>query len=243
MSYLQFSKHYKWNQHFQLAWIRKLIVRIRFIYYVHIRKNLKIYDSYNNGEDNNTIHHNLKGLVYLSGTRVLSLIHPLSAIDHLDRTNTKVLAIGPRTEGELFLLLGVGFEKKNIKALDLISYSPWVTLGDMHAIPFLGSSFDVVILGWVMAYSHNPKLAAENILKVSKNGAIVCISVEYANDEQQHQLTEEMGYMAGHYDRLKKTDQILDLFGEYVDKVYLRYDIPDLTQKEGNIYVIFSIKK
>ncbi len=243
MAYIHYKKNYGWYQHYQLAWLRKIVVKIRFWYFVSIKNSLKTFDQYNQGVDNNTIHHNLKGLIYSSGTRVLALIHPLTAIEHLDRRTADVLAIGPRTEGELYLLLGLGFQKEKIKALDLISYSPWVTLGDMHYIPYPADSFDLVILGWVLAYSPNPKLAADNIIKVCKPGAIVAISVEYANDEQEESYIQEFGYQAGHSVRMRTTDSILTHFGQYVDQVYLRYDVPDKKQPIGNIIAVFSIKK
>jgi SAM-dependent methyltransferase len=244
MAYLVYNKNYAWLQHYQIAYFRKFIVSIRLFYFTKIKKNLKTHNSYNDGVDNNTIHHNLKGLIYTSGTRVLSLIHPLSAIDHFDRRSAKVLCIGPRTEGELFALLGLGFQKNNIKALDLISYSPWVDLGDMHEIPYENNSFDLIILGWVLAYSHNPKLAAENILKVAKDGAVIAISVEYASKELDEKYVEEFGYQAGHSVRMRTSDQILQWFEGNISNVYFRYDVPKkYADKASNIYVIFEVKK
>lgn len=244
MGYLVFADNYKWNQHYQLAWLRKWVVRARFWYFTKIKHNLKIFKEYNHGEDNNTIHHNLKGLIYSSGTRVLSLIHPLSAIESLDRRVARVLSIGPRTEGELFLLLGLGFQKRNIKALDLISYSPWVDLGDMHNIPYDANAFDLVLLGWVLAYSHDPALAAQHIIRVTRPGGLVAVSVEYATDQMEEEYIRKYGYQAGHGVRMRTTEAILQHFGDAVDKVYLRYDIPgNLKNEVGNLYVIFSVKK
>jgi SAM-dependent methyltransferase len=243
MPYVAYSKYYSFYQHFQIAWIRKFVVRVRFIYYTKILNRLRTFQKYDDKSDN-TIFHNLMGLVYASGTRVLSLIHPLTAIESLDRRTAKVLCVGPRTEGELFLLLGLGFNKTNIKALDLISYSPWVDLGDMHDMPYRENSFDLIILGWVIAYSHTPELAAKNIIRVSKPGAVIAISVEYSTDEMEQQFIIDAGYKAGNPLRIRKTDDILKHFGQAVDTIYVKYDIPgELISQIGNIIIIFSIKK
>ena len=50
--------------------------------------------------------------------------------------------------------MSYGISRKNISAIDLISYSPWIDLGDMHNLPYKDNSFDIIICGWVIAYSN-----------------------------------------------------------------------------------------
>ena len=81
----------------------------------------------------------------MAGTRTSRLVKPLSCIEHLrpkykcledhmsiieDERNISpdILVVGPRTEGELFLFYAYGFDLKNIEAIDLISYSPLISL-------------------------------------------------------------------------------------------------------------------
>jgi ubiquinone/menaquinone biosynthesis C-methylase UbiE len=71
--------------------------------------------------------------------------------------------------------MSYGIKPGNLKTLDHISYSPWITTGDMHDIPFEDNSFDVLILGWVIGYSRKPERVAEEIISVSRPGAIVSI--------------------------------------------------------------------
>src|SRR5688500_15581552 len=46
-----------------------------------------------------------------------------------------MLLIGSRTEYEYLTALSYGVEPSRLKAVDLISYSPWITPGDMHELP------------------------------------------------------------------------------------------------------------
>ena len=86
-----------------------------------------------------------------------------------------VLSIGPRTEMELLSLVAQGFDPDKIRGLDLISYSPWIDLGNMHYMPYKDNAFDVVISGWVLGYSDNPELACQEMLRVSKDEGIIAI--------------------------------------------------------------------
>ena len=56
---------------------------------------------------------------------VSSLARVQQRIDKLD-----VLSIGPRSEIEIFGLIGAGFSPDRIRAVDLFSYSPFVEIGD-----------------------------------------------------------------------------------------------------------------
>ncbi|MBX7200326.1 MAG: class I SAM-dependent methyltransferase [Rhodospirillaceae bacterium] len=107
-----------------------------------------------------------------SGTRTARLINPLAALDDIFvRADTrKVLSIGPRTEIELLHLVAVGVLLENIKAIDLISNSPWIELGDMHQLPYPDRSFDITISGWVLGYSRDPQKAIDEMVRV----AVLC---------------------------------------------------------------------
>lgn len=107
-----------------------------------------------------------------SSRRTVRLLGPLSALDPVygSAHKLKVLSIGPRTEMELLHLIGIGFKEENIKALDLISSSPMIEVGDMHSLPYPDQSFDVVISGWALAYSSTPGKAIQEMVRVCKRG-------------------------------------------------------------------------
>jgi len=79
----------------------------------------------------------------------------VNSISELGRNphERKILLIGPRSETELYSVKAAGFAMENVSALDLFSYSPLITPGDMHAMPFADNSFDIVFITCVMSYS------------------------------------------------------------------------------------------
>jgi SAM-dependent methyltransferase len=235
---------------FLLPGIRKRIVRLRLFYFIKLKKRLHSISSENAFDV--TVKHNLKGL-YDCNDRMKSLIQPLVSIEKVNK-DSKILVIGPRNENDLFLLYGNGLTWKNIIGLDLISYTPKIKLGDMHKIPFEDNSFDVVICGWTLGYSATPDIAAKEMLRVAKNGALIAIAQEYST------LTKEdieilLGYAIQDYTKLEKrinsTGQILYLFSGHVDHVYFDHDAPNKLSHtrhghEPNVShasAIYSVKK
>ena len=189
-----------------------------------------------------TVEHNLKGLADLTVARSRLLLRPLSVIESIP-PDAKVLAVGPRSEGELLNLIGHGFRKANIRGLDLISYSPWVDLGDMHALPYADSTWDVVVLAWVLAYSDNWDQAVREVVRVAKDGAVVAVGVEY-NPRSAAELEAIEGYRVGAAERIESTKHLLSLFGEHVDTVYFQHDVVEARRdRVGGIAAVFSIRK
>jgi ubiquinone/menaquinone biosynthesis C-methylase UbiE len=91
----------------------------------------------------------------------------------------RILTIGSRSESELFCLYAAGFEPKNIEAVDLISYTPLIRSGDAHKLAFPDGSFDIIIAGWVLAYSRTPWIMAEEIMRVAAPHAYVAAGCAY----------------------------------------------------------------
>lgn len=132
----------------------------------------------------NTVIHNLETMDRGAddGARTELLLGPLVALDAVRKhvSELKILTIGPRSESEIFAIWAAGFIPENVKGVDLISYTPLIDEGDMHELPFNENEFDVVIAGWVLAYSNNNKLAASEILRVAKKGAYVAVGCAYS---------------------------------------------------------------
>lgn len=227
------------HQLLQVDLIRYLISRIRFIWYVKILGRLKTQEGDVTRIAKNTIMHNLKGLKDYAAVRPLAMIKPLSVIESLS-VESKILCIGPRTEGEILALIGYGFLRRNITGLDLISYSPWVKTGDMHDMSFEDNTFDVVFAGWVIAYSNDPKQAAKEMIRVLKPGGIIAIGVEYAPSG----MHDDLGYVAGAGRETSKTTQITQYFENSIDHIYFNHEIiADRQNVKGSVIALFSIKK
>ena len=171
------------------------------------------------------------------------LISPIKSIYSIrDKfPKLKVLSIGPRTEGEILNLLSHGFQIENISAVDLITYSPWINLGNMHNLDFADNTFDIVICGWVIAYSDDKRKAASEIARVLKSGGIASLGVSYS-PRSNEQIIEERGYLIATEDRLNSTDAILELFENRIKHVYFNSDIEESARdKYGQLIVIFSV--
>lgn len=217
--------------------VRFAVAWARFAWFTRIRHQVRTFDA--GGEvAANTVSHNMKGLRDLAVNRAMYLTRPLSVIERLG-TRSDLLLIGPRTEGEILGLIAHGFERRRIRALDLITYSPWVELGDMHAMPYPDNSFDAVILGWVLAYSEDRARAAAEVLRVLRPGGIVAIGVEWSPDSNED-LLQQRGYLPGSAQRITGCDEILALFEPEVIDVLVREE-PDRTKVEPMV-VIFSAK-
>jgi SAM-dependent methyltransferase len=232
------------RQSLRIDGLRHYLTYARFLYFTKVKKSLRTLNDVD-GASENAVSHNLSQLkiaVDIGISRSRFLIWPLSVIETLT-PESKILAVGPRSEGELFHLVGFGFKPQNIQGLDLISYSPWIKLGDMHAIPDEDSQWDAVILGWVLAYSVARRKAAQEIVRVTKNGGIVAVGVEY-NPDSNEALIQQSGYLPSSEERIQSVEQILSYFGDHVDRVYFRHDIHSQRRDRlGAMAVVFSIKK
>ena len=82
--------------------------------------------------------------------RTERLMNVLRSIPALDTKNCTVLCIGPRNEAEILLLTTYGFRLKNIKSIDLFSYSPTIDVMDMHGMQFVDNQFDIVYSAYTL---------------------------------------------------------------------------------------------
>jgi len=228
-----------------------LVSWMKYLVKVKILRRIKTYESTQNPAvaiSKNTISHNLKGLSLFNiqgfaGSRPELLFRQVSLIEQIDFPNAKLLIVGPRADSELMIAHGYGFKKKNTRGLDLISYSSRIDVGDMHKMPYEDNTWDVMILGWVIAYSDNPVLAAQEIVRVSKHNAIISLGVEY-HPLSIEEIYQEVGYKPGSNKRIENTEEILSFFGESVNKVFFRQDIDESRKdKQGAVMVTFSINK
>lgn len=233
------------RQMLHIMLVRYLVALVRYAVFVWVLRRLRFFSPSGTAVAEMTIRHNYKGMLDLAVGRSLALIRPLMAVDrvNLRLTEIQVLCVGPRTEGELLNLWAHGFRWKSIRGLDLISYSPRIDLGDMHEMPYAANRWDVVLLGWVLAYSNDPPRAAREVVRVAKPGALVAVGIEY-NPLSLSEVRQKVGYVAGADQSYRSVDEVLSWFGDSVDRVYFRHDIePDYRDRVGAILVLFSVKK
>lgn len=216
-----------------------------FLRYMFLKSNVKILAGSQEDPNiyKNTIKFNLMGMKDLDGERTHQLIRPIVAIEKIHRTQNKlkVLSIGPRTESEIFNLWAYGFPLRNITGLDLITYSKYVDIGDMHKMPYPDSQFDVLIAGWVLAYSHTPELAAKEIIRVAKDQGIVAVTASYNNRSKEEVIERHGSLEAARFDRL---DRIKEVFKDHIDFIYFQQDVDPLFVDDlASPTLIFRVKK
>jgi len=212
---------------------------LRFWYYVHLRRRIRSYDN----QKGVLAHDYSVERIRLNrpSDRILRLIQPLAAIDRMT-PESRVLAIGCRFEADMLYLAAYGFDPKNIRGLDMVSYSPWIDCGNMHQMSYADGSWDAILLGWTLAYSDQPTVAAREIVRVTRDGGLVAIGVTYYPPQVIKQMQEKGELIGSATVRIQTVQGILDLFQPYVDRVYFNHDVSDLT-RQGPCMVIFSIKK
>lgn len=229
---------------------RSLLFKLRHFYFVRLRRRLRTLDSADAFKM--TIPHNLKNVSkWLSRMEVL--IKPLSVIETVSHSSN-VLVIGPRNEYDLILLAANGFGFKGLRGLDLISYSPKIDLGDMHALPYADNSWDVVLCGWTLSYSAMPQKAAAEMLRVVRNGGVIGVGIEYSAMSEEDAIAL-VGYSIEERERLPErinsVKQCLQLFRPNVGDIFFNHDAPlrvshsamGFTPRPSDVAVIFSVKK
>lgn len=234
------------RQLLRVTLIRFWICAVRYLWFVSILRRTRILDAATGDIAPNTIAHNMRGMFDLAVERSLRLIWPLSSLEHIRERigEVRLLSIGARTEGELYNLYAAGFRRRNVTAVDLISYSPRILLGDMHALDLPDDSFDAVIAGWVLAYSENRKKAAAEIVRVTKKGGVVAVGVEWLR-ASIGEVAGELGYVAGASKRIADMAELLDLFGDAVEHVYFAQDEQNFrpAQPSGDLLLLFRVRK
>jgi len=170
------------------------------------------------------------------------LINPLTSIDLIRHRigDLKVLTVGPRSESEIFSLLAAGFSPNRIRGLDLFSYSDFVDVGDMHDMPYPDNTFDVVILGWVLAYSTDNARVAREVRRVSAPGAFVAVGCQYLPYSSEV-LKEHDGDDFMDPTRFWQLSDILSLWEGEISYVPFQHDIhPAMKGNVGDIMTIFQ---
>jgi hypothetical protein len=228
---------------------------------VRLRQQHQIRHVEQNGDyvHDHTLVHNLNALQnYDAFHRPDRLFDLLAALPPITASvpSLRLLIIGPRSEYELFSAYTKGFGRDNVSAIDLISYSNLIEMGDMHHMPYDDNTFDVVMAGFVMAYSKDNSLAAREIMRVSKPGAYIamgCVAEPVSMTTPEAIENAVGGIMFTSDDperpgetktvsRYFKTSQILKLFGDRIARVLVSCDpIGPALKRRSDILCIFQL--
>ncbi len=213
-----------------LGKIRNNFCFLRAFYFCKIKNNIKDLNEVSEDTWKNTLESN-KRVVYnknislpkkprhisildigrsLAGGSTNLLLEPAKKkFSKLEFKNLKVLSIGPRAEGEIYNIFAHGFEMKNITGIDLFTYSPLIKLGDMHNLKFKDEEFDIVLMGWCLAYSNNKKKALTEVKRVlSKNGLLVIGYTVNKSVTDQDQINERGYLVRSPYEKVNSMEDL-----------------------------------
>jgi SAM-dependent methyltransferase len=150
--------------------------------YTFLKRKMRVLNAPSDGVHAIAIPHNLgafkgKGLAAFGmANRMKLLLYPVATIREQEGSTGEVLIVGPRTEDDLLLARGLGM--KNVRGLDLLSYSKHIDLGDIHKTDYADDQFDAVILGWVLAYSSDPAAIIAECKRIVRPGGLLAFGVE-----------------------------------------------------------------
>ena len=197
----------------------------------NLMKNLKRFSGPGEAIAHNTLEYNLTAFEPGSAPvmeRPMLLVAAVCSIDKLlhNRDRFSVLVIGPRSENEIFGLFAAGFSPEKTRGLDLFSYSPFVDVGDMHALPYADDSFDVIIHSFALSYSRTQDLAAREMIRVAKDRAIIAIGDEYKDEADKVVSENRKRLFQNEATYTRGCDQILKLFDGHVRRSFIHHD-PD----------------
>jgi SAM-dependent methyltransferase len=221
----------------QITRVREIVAKARAEFLLSNREVKRIADT-DQRIAHNTLEYNLEGAKSAPDLdRPMIMIDAVMGIERVRRDARKldVLSIGPRSEIEIFGLMAAGFDLDRIRALDLFSYSPYVEIGDMHAMPYQAGSFDVIFLGWVLSYSTDHQKAVSEIVRVSRNRTIVVLAGDFSDESRDRPIFKNTTT------HMQTCEQLLGLFGGHVGKVYFRHD-PELPTSTM-VMTIFEVRK
>ena len=128
-------------------------------------------------------------------------------------------------------------ELKNIKSIDIQSYSDLIELADMLKMPYEDNSFDLVIIGYVITYTNEPQKAIDEVVRVLKDKGIVTMCHSHALEFPQK------GYSKVH---INSSKVMLDFFGNNLDYVYFKYhpfDDKSENRNYGRSNYLLRVKK
>lgn len=203
---------------------RYVLTIVRLVYFVYLHKKITHIEE-SERSIKGTSQRNKKSLLSLrdcySGQRSSFVLNQFSSlrIGPLDSMN--VLIVGPRNESELFNFYGAGFSPKNITAIDLFTYSPRVKMLDVYDLRMLDQKYDVIYLGFMIAYQKTPDDLISYLTKFLNSRGIIAVCGEFTEKGSGIKPVFTQFYELTEISRLFPSDLEKMFLDEYVEDLFL----------------------
>ncbi len=219
--------------------------RTRWYWYLLQKNAIRVSDQIPGDAEHikrNVIPYNLRKIRGCDRFRTERLINILRSVQDIKADQARLLTIGPRNEVELLLFRLYGFRAKNITAIDLFSYSPYIQIMDMHNLSFPDDSFDVTYSAYTLRYSDKVDVACREIARCTRSSGLVAIS--FVTEDRPVSLTGERGAIIGSQ-LYGGVTELLALFNGQIESVLWReeYVIDNPIAPEKHCSVIFRLVK
>lgn len=196
--------------------IRYLFTITRLVYFALITGNLK---SIKESKDaiQSTSSRNKESMLSFrdcySGQRSKFFLNNLKTIKNKNEIKMMdILIVGPRNEGELFNFYANNFNPEKVDAIDLFTYSPKIKLLDVSDLKKKTKKYDLIYLGFMIAYQKNPKVLIDNLKKSLKPEGLVAVSGELVDKNQFLKTT---------FTQFKELTEVDNLFDSHYQKILL----------------------
>lgn len=145
-----------------------------------------------------------------------------------------VLCIGSRNIFEIEYFLKRGYS--NVVGIDLFSEESRILVMDMHAMTFPNDRFAIVYACHSLEHAYNVRRVAREIIRVSRDGALVAIEVPVRYETTKADLVD-----FGNFDNL------LAVFQPHVAKVLWSEELPPSSPRNecgtAVLRTVFSVRK
>jgi len=171
--------------------------------------------------------HSWRRLLIPGRTEIFNITQKCLKDNNLTNMPNTILSIGPRDARELNQVQRK-FPKSKVSGVDLFSNDKRITLGDMHDLPFVDNSFNIVFAVHVMEHAYNPKQAFSEISRILCKGGIFSMEVP-------------INFATTEFDRqdYSSADVVKEYLGSNFSTIYEEIEDRSSLQKPNTLRLIF----
>ena len=135
----------------------------------------------------------------------------ISKLDIEQKMNKKILCVGSRYGIELMAFRELGY--KFINAIDIYPRAKEIMKADMHSLPFMDNSFDILYTHHSLDHSLFPMQAIKEMFRVSKTNSFWIHTVPFNDYEKEEAIDFD------------SANEIVDFFKPYTKEIIYKQEV------------------